>query len=389
MKNDQILSEVFPDAKMRQALQHIVSSVSDFATTAKNAGLDPSYDFQNSNLTKVDFSYSDLRGFNFSGSDLSYSYGIDILLDDTTTFTGASLLASPFKTVEDERLLFSSSTKIPKIYAMLKSGDPYDVSNWIASRSGSLGKNHLKNLDDSQAAILCRKLVTDNIDLTKRTTLFYHIKDFASSEQEVRSVVADFLAFHLDNPAVVRGFIRVAGDLLSQHPFVAKTILMLCEHRDPSIREIAFNAICSTSVFHKHFGKIREAYFRPENTDLRKREIFEVAWKMGRSHVLAINTEGRHDDISPDNILDYEDIVLEAKVRQVQASQARRNRWQNDTEIVHRQQEVLVSCPLLGKILERRGVNWLDRAKLRASGRFENLHDYLASKIDHGFKRQR
>lgn len=133
MKNDVILSEIYPDKEVRGALQKITSLDEDFGTIAEAIGLEKEHDFQQSNLRKVDFSYSDLRGFNFSGADLTQSYGLDILIDETTTFSGATLAGSVFEKRVREEDFFRSHGKAARLYELLKSGDTYDVSQWISS----------------------------------------------------------------------------------------------------------------------------------------------------------------------------------------------------------------------------------------------------------------
>ncbi|WP_340264022.1 pentapeptide repeat-containing protein [Sulfitobacter pontiacus] len=389
MKNDVILSEIYPDKEVRGALQKITSLDEDFATIADAIGLEKEHDFQQSNLRKVDFSYSDLRGFNFAGADLTQSYGLDILIDETTTFVGATLAGSVFEKQVREQDFFRSHGKAARLYEMLKSGDTYDVSQWISSRSGYLGTMQLKDLSEDDAAVLCQKLITDEIDLTKRTTLFYHLKDFTHSQRELYSIVSDFVAFHLDNPSVIRSFVKVAGDLLSKDPFVAKTILKLCTHRDDSVREVAFSAVSYTPLFVRNFEGVCKLFFADQNRHIRKKFILETAAKLSNSHVLSVNTVGENRNADPENVLDFDEMLRERGIIKVHASQKHRQSQQSSREILERQQEVLVVTPVIGKILERRGVEWVDDAKSRSSARYDDFYRYLATKIDNGFKRSR
>ncbi|WP_341234925.1 pentapeptide repeat-containing protein [uncultured Sulfitobacter sp.] len=389
MKNDIILSEIYPDKEVRSALQKITSLDEDFAAIADAIGLEKEHDFQQSNLRKVDFSYSDLRGFNFAGADLTHSYGVDILIDETTTFVGATLAGSVFEKRVKEKNFFRSHGKAARLYELLKSGDTYDVSQWISSRSGYLGAMQLKDLSEDDAAVLCQKLITDEIDLTKRTTLFYHLKDFTHSKHELYSIVSDFVAFHLDNPSVIRSFVKVAGDLLSKDPFVAKTILKLCTHRDDSVRGVAFSAVSHTPLFVRNFQGVCKLFFGEQNKHIRKKFILETAAKLSNPHVLSVNIVGESRNADTEHVLDFDEMLKEAGITKVRDSQKHRLSQQSSREILERQQEVLVVTPVIGKILELQGVEWLDDAKTRSNAQYDDFYQYLATKIDHGFKRSR
>lgn len=389
MKNDVILSEVFPDKEVRSALQKITSLNDDFAKISTAIGLEKEFDFQQGNLRKVDFSYADLRGFNFAGADLSYSYGLDILVDETTNFAGAELTGSVFAKSVREKEFFRSNKSATRIYELLKKGDTYDVSQWISSRSGYLGNRQLKDLSEDDAALICQKLVTDEIDLTKRTTLFYHLRDFTHSQAELQSIVSDFVAFHLDSPSVIRSFVKVAGDLLSREPIVARTILRLCTHRDESVREVAFSAVSNTTLFVRNFEDVCALFFSGRNVGIRKKLILETAIRLGNAHILSVNTAGEARNVVAQDVCDFDDMLNQDRIFEVRASQKNRSSQQSSNDILERQQEVLALSPVISKILERRNVGWLDRARARSDGRYEDFYRFLANKIDHAYRRSR
>lgn len=69
----------------------------NFVELLRIAGLDPYRDLTCANLTGVDFSNCDVRGFDFTNSDLTGSTGINVIWDETTIFTGATVAGSVFE----------------------------------------------------------------------------------------------------------------------------------------------------------------------------------------------------------------------------------------------------------------------------------------------------
>jgi hypothetical protein len=64
----------------------------------------------------------------------------------------------------------------------------------------------------------------------------------------------------LGDPNIIRSFVRVAGDVLSQDEFVAKTIFSLCGHQNVDVKEAAFSAITKTPLIKRNFRQIRNLF---------------------------------------------------------------------------------------------------------------------------------
>lgn len=386
MKVEFTLSEILNDPIFQKKISKIVSLTGDFSTVAKNAGFDPLSDFRWSNLSYVDFSYSDIRGYDFRGADLSFAHGIEVLVDDTTNFDQATVIGSIFEKRVREQELFASVANAKKIYQLLKDGDPYSVSGWVADGTG-LPKRFLEGIGTEEAAVICQKLVVDDIDLTKRTTLFYHLRKITSDREELRSLVSDFVAFQLDNASVVRAFVKVAGELFARDEFISKTILKLCGHRAASVREVAFSAVVDTPLFIRNFDQICKVFLSGHNSDVRRRFLVETATSLGRHHVLSINVAGVNREVDYSDVLDYSDLLDLDKAHLVRASQSNRKSPQSTEEIIRHQQEVLVSAPVFSRMHELKCVEWFDEARSRIDRRYEDLERYLQAKIDRGYKR--
>ncbi len=366
------------DDDFHAGVEKILEHDGPFSCIASSIGLDPAFDFQNSNLRGVDFSYSDLRGYNFYGSDLSDALGIDVVVDDTTNFEESTLTGSIFEKRVNVEELFRKKRKVNRVYEILKAGDPYIISNWIADRDKGLAKRLTKDISDEDALLMCQKLLTDEIDLTKRTTLFYHLRKTTKDSAELRSVVSDFLAFHLDNVQVVRSFVKVAGDLFAGDRFISNAILSLCQHNDPTVRTVAFIAISGTETFIRHADRISALFLAPKNEVIRKQILAETATSLSFRHVLSINEAGDTRDVDLSSVLDFPDLLKRNSVRSVLHGQRHRRVGLGIREVFQRQQEVLAVAPFFSKMIKAQQVKWLETA----IGRVQGTDDSLSQKID-------
>ena len=67
------------------------SDETNFDKLVELASLDPKLDFQDQDLSRLDFGSADLRGYSFRNANLSFSLLRNCIVDATTDFTGANL----------------------------------------------------------------------------------------------------------------------------------------------------------------------------------------------------------------------------------------------------------------------------------------------------------
>ena len=167
-----------------------------FSEKVKMLGLNPKFDFQHSDLQKVNFNGSNLCEYNFLGSDLRGSYGNDIKFDESTDFTNCDLDDSPF--------LFSSLTKNVfqnpdwnKRYNRLIHADVIDKAIYI-SEAGNAERTTEKRrqvasvlLHNSNDAFLQKIGLSTLLKLTggKCTQLSY-MKSVLAKRQEKSTIIA-------------------------------------------------------------------------------------------------------------------------------------------------------------------------------------------------------
>lgn len=370
MRNDATIAEMLSGSDLPNVFEAVASTTGDFGHLVTLLRLDRSQDFVFSNMREVDFSNADLRGFNFTGADLRDSYGTDVIFDDTTILDGADVQGSCFATFKRERLLFLNKPDASTMYEALRAGDPYEVSSWIHSRFTDGLDRHpvLRKADDETAAILCQKLLTDEIDLTKRADLFYHLRGITRSPNSLRELLLDVLARHLHNIPVMQKFITIAGGMYSGDQFVGQALLTLTKAQNEQVRETAFVTLSRTSFFGSNFVQLRSSFMNDANREIRQRLLMASAISLDRRSLSVINLNALLSDVPLADILDYRELLDEGLAAQI-ATTTRKRAHENErrlkgetllgssmkgaisvqdvTMVIRRQEEVLCATPVI------------------------------------------
>lgn len=394
MRSEASLRELLDYRTLEAAFERVAATSGEFSEACVALCLDPARDFRFSNLRDVDFSMADLRGFDFRGTDLRGSYGADVIFDNSTNFEGADLQGSCFASYYREFLLFRDNPMATRMYRTLLEGDPFEISGWLHERFRNQRESHsiLKKADQQTAAILCQKLLADDIDLTKRTDLFYFLKSITSSRTELRELMLSIFARQSENTSLIERFTTIASSLHGDDPEVRGIIVQLCAAKSPRVRLSAFKASASTGIFMQNFINMKELFLRPENAGLRKQLILEAATGLGRHHVAAVNRAALLDDVGGGDVLDLPELFKDAAGAQIAAAirhrleaietrlnpEAASNKKISSrsspitTSIIYeRQAEVLCSAPVLRTIFARDDPVRSMAAKARLAARQE------------------
>lgn len=394
MRSEASLQELLDYGTLEAAFERVAATSGEFSEACVALCLDPARDFRFSNLRDVDFSMADLRGFDFRGTDLRGSYGADVIFDNSTNFEGADLQGSCFASYYREVLLFRDNPMATPMYRTLLEGDPFEISGWLHERYRNQRERHsiLKKADRETAAILCQKLLADDIDLTKRTDLFYFLKSITSSRTELRELMLSIFARQSENTSLIEKFTTIASSLHGDDPDVRGFIVQLCTANSPRVRLSAFKASANTGIFMQNFEKMKELFLRPENAGLRKQLILEAAIGLGRHHVAAVNRAALLNDVEIGDVLDLPELFEDAAGAQIAAAirhrleaiETRLNPEASSkkkissgyspvtTSIIYeRQAEVLCSAPVLRTIFARDDPVRSMAAKARLAARQE------------------
>lgn len=328
MRNDATIAEMLSSYDLAEVFEEVASTTGDFSDLVRLLRLDKAQDFAFSNLRDVDFSNTDLRGFDFTGADLRNSYGIDVLIDDTTVLDGADVQESCFATVKRERELFINRREAGTMYEALRVGDPYEISNWIHARFTHGSDRHplLRRANDETAAILCQKLLTDKIDLTKRADLFHHLRSITRSSNDMRELLLHVLASHVSNIPVMQKFIKIAGSMYSADPFIGQALLILTKAQSEQVREASFVTLSKTTFFQANFIQLRSEFMSDKNQKIRRRILKTSAISLGRRNLAALNLNASLSDVPVEQILDFNELLDERLATQIATITRQRER---------------------------------------------------------------
>ncbi|MDD7973892.1 pentapeptide repeat-containing protein [Roseinatronobacter alkalisoli] len=389
----------------------IAGTTGGFCDLVKLLRLDPSQDFVFSNLREVDFSNADLRGFDFTGADLRDCYGTDVIFDDTTILEMADVQGSCFATYRRERLLFLSKRGASIMYEALRVGDPYEVSNWIHSRLADGLDRHpiLRKADDETVTILCQKLLTDEIDLTKRADLFYNLRGITRSPESLRELLLDVLARHVRNTPVMQKFIFIAGSMYGGDQLVGQALLTLTKAQNEQVRETAFLTLSRTSFFLSNFAQLRSSFMNDANRNIRQRLLMTSALSLDRRSLSVINLNASLSDVSINNILDYNELLVEGLAAQI-ATTLKQRAYENErrikgenpsdssrrgaisvkdaTMVIARQEEVLCATPVIKLFFATDQPERYKKALARLKSKNADHRRKVEGRIAHGMARK-
>lgn len=376
MRTDASLQELLDPDELAAAYERVGQTSGEFMEIKDALDLDPVRDFRFADLRDVDFSNADLRGFDFTGADLRGGHGADVAFDESTIFADAELQGSCFATYHREITLFRQNPMAVRMFRALLEGDPMEISSWLHARYRNGREEHsiLRKADSATASILCQKLLREDIDLTKRTDLFYFLRSITRSPMELRELLLGVFARHSTNASVIEKFTTIASILHEDDPDIRTFILQLCDARSPKVRLAAFKACITLGIFMRNFEAMKDLFLADRNAGIRKGLILESAIALGRHHVAAVNRSALLDGVDAEDVLDMPDLFDEATGIEIANAIRRRHdeveeRLKESTKsrpkpipdtkpaspsvVFERQAEVFSSAPVLSTIFAR------------------------------------
>lgn len=394
MRTDASLQELLDPEELAAAYERVCGTSGEFMEIKDALDLDPARDFRFADLRDVDFSNADLRGFDFTGADLRGGHGTDVTFDESTIFADADLQGSCFATHVREMTLFRQNPMAERMYRALLEGDPMEISSWLHARYRNGREEHsiLRKADSVTASILCQKMLSEDIDLTKRTDLFYFLRSITSSPMELRELLLGIFARHSTNASVIEKFTTIASILHGKDPNIRTFILQLCDARSPKVRLAAFKASINIGLFMRNFQAMRGLFMSARNASIRRELILESATALGRHHVGSVNRSATLEGVRADDVLDVPDLFDDTICTQIAIAIRRRhdeieermkqggdskNRAPEDPKlaspsiIFEQQAEVLCNAPVLSAIFAKDDPHRSMSAQQRLSRRAE------------------
>ncbi len=311
MKINQSLVNYVEESVYQEKLEKILEQDFNFNSVTSELGLDPETDFQHSNLSGVDFSGSDLRWHNFFGADLTGAFGVDVLFDSTTLLVNADLERSLFSKWVREAKVFQSNNSAERLYRLMKGADYEEITKWLSGRFLNGEDNHrrLKYLSLFESKILSQKLITDDIDLSKRTSLMYYLKDLSSSENDYVELVLDITARHSENEELVKALINSEGVLQRNDEVINECFCRLSVSGGEKVRWMALKALVRSNISITNPKFLQDQFFSHVNYKNRRREIYSAAATLGKKYLSVITSELNDDDISETSSFDWLELI--------------------------------------------------------------------------------
>lgn len=263
----------------------IIESKNDnFVHLVHEAGLDPRRDLIGCDLSNVDFSDSDLRGFNLSYCDLRGAIGHNVTFDQTTIFNGADIESSVFSYAA---LLDPFQDEFQEqAYQRLKGEYWPKLCNWIGDnvRAGFPG-------DAKRMAI---RLFFDANDLTVKTDLLLRIRRLFQSTDDFKAFLVNVILRKPGDFRAVQAAIQTSSGIIESDYFLFRTLLSFVRQADETTATSVLSQLIGSRFFGRHIesigeilthsrdGRIRAQYIRRINSIFRYGQDSHLQTEGGR-----------------------------------------------------------------------------------------------------------
>ncbi|MBB3612091.1 pentapeptide repeat-containing protein [Rhizobium sp. BK602] len=232
-------------------------------------------DFIEADLSHVDFSNSDLRGFNFTGANLAGCYGINVRLDETTVLTDANVAGSILAVEKEKREYFSMHEDHYSLYKRLQKEYWTTGALWV-------GENLRKNSKNFEASARIAKYLYASVkDQTYKNQILYGIMGTFKSSEEYK----EFLLIQLSDRSLtrrsLRGVLDILGSVFAADPIVKKMLLLYLGHSDKEIRKLCIPPVMVKPFFIENREAILRSVYTETDPSLRMLYTQLFAQKVG------------------------------------------------------------------------------------------------------------
>jgi hypothetical protein len=302
LKNDITISEVIPTSTVELASSFLSFESTNFLEQVTFLGLNPKSDFQFADLTYVDFSNSNLHGFDFTGADLRGSTGFNVQWDETTNFkdaeTGSSLFSYRLTLSKFLKEHPQTSETINRLARAHWTNAILDVHKLLSE-----GKN------DPNAAKIAEAVFDRTQDPAVKSNILYFMRLTSVSREEHKQFVLNIFACHSQDTSILVSAVR-ALVALYRNDSNTQTLLLRClEHPNQKIRAEALNGILSSKHLAKSVQNIIDHVISLNDSSLRRKLVGRVAKILGPSFIEASS------DLPINGPLDFLEVISKEKLK--------------------------------------------------------------------------
>lgn len=267
----------------------------NFVKQAEFLGLDPKEDFRFIDLADVDFSDSNLTGFDFTGSDLRRTYGSNV--------TGAPILDkadtsdSLFAHTQAQEQYFSKHPDDLRIVERLSSDYWANTVN---------GVEQLLRTDGGRGSSfnIAMAVFDRTKDPTIRTNILLFMRVGTPSPAEHKAFIYNTLARYSNHDKVVLSGIRALTSFYPHHADAFNWLLKFLEHPNFDVQKAAFIGVARSNKFPTGVEKVTAYILRCQDKHQRIAYVGRVAAMAGMQSVAYDHVEQHYYDFAKPLTLD-------------------------------------------------------------------------------------
>ena len=237
----------------------------NFVERALQLGLDPYRDFRYSDLVGCDFTECDIRGFDSTGADLSYSFGLGIIWDETTKIDPLQVEGSFLATEVDLRRQQKANPQWETEYQRISKEDDSLSLDYVKTMFGR-SADHARE----KAFFMLRRMYFGAKNPVIRNNMLYCASAYAKGSEETR----DFLKYLIANPLTSQMSFRSAVRVLSETFYDDKStnaIFTAClSSADDQVRLAALKGLIRGPEFPENSAQLCQKLARDNNIEIRK-----------------------------------------------------------------------------------------------------------------------
>lgn len=280
MKNNIDLNDVVSTDTLRLAQKFLAFEEGNFGAQAKFLGLDPKKDFQHADLRGVDFSDTNLGGFNFRGADLRGATGVNVKWDATTILDGAETADSLFSFEQARRKIFAEKPKLAEQVQRLKD------NHWTNAILGVADLLDSRKVD-ADSLWVAKTLFEERDELSVRSNILFFMAPVVDDPEEHKGFIYNIFARHSHQPNIVKSALRTLSALYSGDMGAVNVLASYLDHSDIEVRDTALRGILSSPFFMQVRDRILKFMIASGDADLRRTFVARAARHMGPTYVQA------------------------------------------------------------------------------------------------------
>jgi hypothetical protein len=278
------------------ATEFVYSEETNFVAQAEFLNLDPTSDFRYADLSCVDFSYSNICGFDFTGSDLRGATGVNVEWDNTTILKYANTADSLFSHRLSRDRFFAENPLVGEEVQRLTG------ERWTGQILGVERLLSSKNKDDS--AIRIAGAVFDEVnDITVRSNILFFMKRAIDSPGEYRNFLYNIFACHGGEAKIIRSAMRALRALYPHDIGAFNLMTRYLNHCDVDISTEALNGVLASRHLSGILHKVQTLLSGPEREYQRRLFLGRLARMAGNDYMQATS------DPRVNNYLDYMEVI--------------------------------------------------------------------------------